>query len=94
MMAQKDQELKNILNKADLAVPDGRGLKLSGDIVCNIPGIDLMEKIIKMAADQGFTTGFLGGREEVAKQTADCLKKKYPKLKVIFAESGGGESVR
>lgn len=89
MMAQKDEELKKIINNADLAVPDGVGLKLSGNIVCNTPGADLMEELIMMSADWGFTTGFLGGRGEVAKKTAECLKKKYPKLEVAFAESGG-----
>lgn len=89
MMAQKDQQLKNILNKADLGIPDGVGLKLAGDIAYHTPGIDLMEKIIKLAGEKGFTTGFLGGRDQVAKQVAERLKKKYPKLKVVFAESGG-----
>ncbi len=89
VMAQKDEEFKNILNKANLSIPDGIGLKLSGDIVCNTPGIDLLESIIKMAADLGYTTGFLGGRDTVAEKSAECLKKKYPKLKVSFASSAG-----
>lgn len=89
MMAQKDEELKKIINQADLAIPDGIGLKLSGDIVSYTPGIDLLEELVKLAAEKAFTIGFLGGRDEVAKKTAECLKKKYPKLKVAFAESGG-----
>lgn len=89
MMAQKDAELKNIINNADLGIPDGIGLKLAGDIVCNTPGIDLMERIIELAQDKGFTTGFLGGRDNVAKKVVECLSKIYPKLKITFAESGG-----
>lgn len=89
MMAQQDKQYKDILNNADLAIPDGAGLKLATDIVCVSPGIDLMEQLIRMAEDQGFTAGFLGGREGVAKKTTKCLLKKYPKLKITFAESGG-----
>ncbi len=89
VMAQKDEEFKKILNNADLAIPDGIGLKLSGDIVCNIPGIELMEALIKMASENGFTTGFLGGRNEVAEKASERLQKKYPKLKISFAQSGG-----
>lgn len=89
VMAQKDKELKKIINKADLAVPDGIGLKLLTDIVCYTPGIDLMEKIIKMSADYGFTVGLLGGEEGVAEQAASCLRKKYPKAKIVFADYGG-----
>lgn len=89
MMAQKDQQLKNILNNADLAIPDGVGLKLTTDIVMTTPGIDLMKELIKLAANQGLTIGFLGGRDGVAKKAAECLLRKYPKLKVTFAQSGG-----
>lgn len=89
VMAQQDKELKEIINQADLAVPDGVGLKLSGDIVCNTPGIDLMERLIKLASEKGFTAGFLGGWEGVATKTAECLRKKYPKLKISYVSSGG-----
>ncbi len=89
MMSQTDLRLKDILNKSDLSVPDGVGLKLLTDIVCHTPGINLMESLIKMSSDYGFTTGFIGGKDEVAKKTAERLKKKYPNLKISFAESGG-----
>lgn len=87
--ANKDEVFKNILNKADLAIPDGVGLKFSGKITNTVPGIDLMESLIKLSAEKGFVIGFLGGREGVAEKCAECLKKKYPGLKVAFAESGG-----
>ena len=89
MMAQKDEELKKIINNADLAIPDGVGLKLALDIENISPGIDVLEELVKMAAENGFTTGFLGGKNEVAKKTAERLIKKYAKLKVVFAEFGG-----
>lgn len=89
VMAQKDKELKEVINKSDLAVPDGNGLKIATDIVCNTPGIDLMEDLIEMASDKGFTVGLLGGKDGVAKQARERLLLKYPKLKVTFADSGG-----
>ena len=89
VMSQKDEELKKIINNAELAIPDGIGLKISGDIENTTPGIDVLESLVEMAADWGATVGFLGGRGDVAKRTAECLKLKYPNLKVVFAESGG-----
>lgn len=89
VMAQKDQELKNIINSAGLAIPDGVGLRLATDIVCNTPGIDLMEALIKVAEEKGFTVALLGGKKGIAKRCAECLLRKYPKLKIVFAESGG-----
>ena len=89
MIAQGDEKFKNILNKADLSLPDGVGLKLTTDIVCHTPGIDFMEELINVSCDYGFTIGLLGGKDGVAKKASECLRKKYPKLKISFAESGG-----
>ncbi len=87
--AQKDPVFNKILNGADLSIPDGVGLELSGKVKNTFPGTDFMEELIKLAAEKGFVTGFLGGGGEVAKETVECLKKKYPELKVAFAENGG-----
>ena len=84
MTAQKDAEFKKILNESDLSIPDGKGLRIGTDIVCNTTGIDLMERLIKLADEKGLTTGFLGGRDGVAQNSVNCLRKKYPKLKVSF----------
>lgn len=89
VMAQKDPQLKKIINNAGLSIPDGTGLRLATDIVCICPGIDLMEELIKQSLDYGFTIGFLGGEEGVAEKAAKCLRKKYLKIKIVFAESGG-----
>lgn len=91
MIAQEDKELKNIINNADLAIPDGFGLKLATDIENTTPGIDVMEELVKMASDRGFTTGFLGGRDQVANKTAECLRNKYPKLKISFHNEEPGK---
>ncbi len=89
VMAQQDKELKDILNQADLAVPDGIGLKIGSDILNICPGIDLMEELIKQSLDYGFTIGLLGGKSGVAEKAADCLLRKYPKLKITFVSDGG-----
>ncbi|MEK7616512.1 MAG: WecB/TagA/CpsF family glycosyltransferase [Patescibacteria group bacterium] len=89
MMARSDKRILDIINKADLAIPDGKGLRLTGDIVCHIPGIDFMEELIKLSSEKGFTIGLLGARDGVAERCAKCLLRKYPKLNIVFAENGG-----
>lgn len=86
--AQNDPEFKKVLNEADLAVPDGVGLNWFGGVKNRVPGVDLMEDLVKLGADLGFTVGFLGGSEGIAEKTAIILKAKYPKLKVALAISG------
>lgn len=88
MAVQKDPDLKEILNKADLSLPDGVGLKLSG-IKNRITGVDFMHNLIRMAANKGYSVGFIGGKKGVAKKAAEVFKKEYPNLKVTFAEDGG-----
>lgn len=85
--AQKDNIFKKILNDADLSIPDGAGLKLSGKVKNTFAGVDFAEKLIELSAEKGFVTGFLGGEKGVAKKCAECLLKKYPKLKIAFTSS-------
>ncbi len=54
-----------------------------------VTGTDLMERLCQRSGELGFTTGFLGGEKSIAKETAERLRKKYPKLKVGYADSGG-----
>ncbi len=91
--AQNDTVFKKILNGADLSIPDGAGLKLSGKIKNTFAGTDFMEKLVGLAAEKGFTTGFLGGRDGVAKKCTECLLKKYPKLKIALVSSDTGEKI-
>lgn len=91
--AQKDRKFAEILNKADLSIPDGIGLVwagkiLGGKIEERVTGVDLADEICKMAAKNAFTMGFLGGKSNVAVKAAKCQKEKYPGLKVLFASPG------
>lgn len=54
-----------------------------------VTGTDLMENLCGKADDYGFTIGLLGGEKGVAKETAECLKKKFPRLKISFFGEGG-----
>ena len=49
MAARQDQEFWDILNQADLAIPDGVGLKLARTQIKEIiPGVDLMEQLCQL----------------------------------------------
>lgn len=93
VFASKHESFRTILNKADVSLPDGAGLvwaaKLIGKKVKDrIAGVDLMEKLCERVSKGTEIVGFLGGRNNVAEEAAECLQKKYPGLKVGFA---GGE---
>lgn len=47
-------------------------------------GIDLMEELLSLSQEKGFTTAYLGGSKKVADKLLKCLQLKYPKLKIVF----------
>lgn len=58
MLAQKDQEFRRILNQADLAIPDGWGLRLAAPGLNRVTGRELMLALIK----KGYKVYLAGGK--------------------------------
>lgn len=90
--ASKHQEYKRLLNKANLALPDGIGVFLASGLQGNplkerIPGVDFMEELCNKSRGKAVSIGLLGGKRGVAKRTAECLKEKYPWIRVAFTSS-------
>lgn len=88
MVAQKDSDFKEVLNRADLNIPDGHGLRLAG-IDNTVTGVDLMTALCQKAALEHWRVGFFGGRDGSGKLAAESLQKKFPGLRVSFIEEGG-----
>jgi N-acetylglucosaminyldiphosphoundecaprenol N-acetyl-beta-D-mannosaminyltransferase len=89
VLANKNIVFKNILSRADLALADGVGLMIAAKIMGKplkerFAGVDLVKSLCEAVAEKPITVGFLGGEEGIAEKTAECLRKKYPKLKVGF----------
>lgn len=96
VIANKNKNYKNVLNSAKLALPDGIGIVIAGKILRKgfkerITGTDLLEKLCKEVAKKPITIGFLGAGPGVAFKTAECLRKKYPGLKVALAQEEWNE---
>jgi N-acetylglucosaminyldiphosphoundecaprenol N-acetyl-beta-D-mannosaminyltransferase len=92
MLARNDKDYLKVLKSADLAVCDGIGVVWAGKMFGKkfngrVHGVDLVEKVCEFVAKRPIIVGFLGGYENVALKTAECLKKKYPELRVSFANS-------
>ncbi len=85
--AQKDQKFCEIINKADLVIPDGIGLILASKIISGnngslterIQGIDLIYRIAKNFNNpaQKIRIFFLGARDGNAKLAAQKIKKNF-----------------
>jgi N-acetylglucosaminyldiphosphoundecaprenol N-acetyl-beta-D-mannosaminyltransferase len=91
--AQKDSEFKNILNQADIAIPDGFGLILASwwlrdRIKKRVTGVDLVWRLAEKIEKTDHKLFLLGGEGNVAEEAAAKLKVKYPELKIVGAEMG------
>ena len=89
IISRKDPDYKNVLNHAEIALPDGVGVLFAGRILGErlkerITGVDFMEMLSERLSKRPITVGFLGGRDGVADETAECLKGRYPDLRVEF----------
>jgi len=94
--AASDSHFTDILNRADVAIPDGIGtvwglrkIRRLGNMnsVKRISGVDLMEELVSIADKQGVKIGLIGGKGNLAVDTLECLQKKHPKL-IGWGEDG------
>jgi len=69
MKAREDKEFREILNKADLAIADGVGLKLADKRLKRVAGTELMVELIK----KGYKTVLAGGKSGIAQKAAAKL---------------------
>ena len=79
VLAQTDEEFRQILNQADLAIPDGVGLRVG----TRVTGTGLMIKLCGLAARKGYSVFLLGGRGGVAKEAAKRLKERFANLNIV-----------
>lgn len=91
VLAQNDKEFRDIVNNANLALPDGIGLVFASKIFSHkeklterTQGIDLIYRIAKNFDNpaQKIRIFFLGARGENAKLAAQKIKKNFPNIEI------------
>ncbi len=91
--AQEDDELKTIINEADLVTPDGSGIIkgariLGTPLIERVSGVDLAKELCRMSAEQGFSIYFLGAEPGIAEAAAENLAKTFPGMKIAGTHDG------
>lgn len=91
--AQKDEQLRNIINACPIINVDGAGVILGAKMLgINIPhrvtGIDLMEELIKYSSENGYRVYFFGATEEVNRAVVEHYVEKYPNLQIAGRRNG------
>lgn len=93
MEAQKDKDLMNILQEADMVIPDGIGVVWASKyseirLTERVAGYDLTQNLMAELAATEETFYFFGGAPGVASAAARKMMKKYPGLKVVGVHNG------
>lgn len=88
MECQKDERLRDIVNSAGLATPDGMPLvwlsKLNGyPYTERVYGPDLILAFCRVAQKKGYSNFFYGGASSVPEKLVQNLHKRFPRLKVV-----------
>ncbi len=92
-LCRDDSRLMEIVNGADMCLPDGVGVIYGARILgrplkSRIPGIDFISGLFERIAAQGKTVFLLGAKPGVAELAGENLEKKYPGLKICGTSDG------
>ena len=75
MTAQKDPEVKELINNSTFQIADGVGILLAsklkkGNINSRVTGVDMMARLLKFAADDKHPIYLYGAKKEVVEKAA------------------------
>lgn len=93
MAAKEDQDLRELLNKGDLVIPDGIGLIYGSKIQKKplqerVTGFDTSIKLLEIGNEKAYSLYLLGGKDGIAKDAAKNIEKKYPNIKIAGYHHG------
>lgn len=90
--ALKNPEFADILNNADLVIPDGVGiqvgLKLKGINTERIAGIEFSYRMLEECAKSNFPVALVGAEPEIIKKAAQKLLSEIPRLNIVYMKDG------
>jgi len=85
--ARKDKSFNEILNESDLNLADGVGIVWASKVLGQpikerVTGADLINTFLKIGNENSYTFFFLGGKGDTARKAAQCIRSRFPNLKI------------
>jgi N-acetylglucosaminyldiphosphoundecaprenol N-acetyl-beta-D-mannosaminyltransferase len=98
MKAQEDAQFMQVLQQADLCIPDGIGLlyaarRYGRRLPERVPGSELVYHLAEAAAAHGWRLFLLGAQPGIAEEAAQILCRRYSDLTVAGAHAGSPDPV-
>lgn len=92
MQARQNRDLADIIQKADLVVPDGSGvvlyLRSQGESINRCPGIELAERVVQIAAEDQKQIFLIGGAPNIVDIVANGWRKKWSNIAIAGMHHG------
>ena len=93
LAAKKDPDFRQVLNGAQLSLPDGIGVVYAAKVLGRplkgrTPGVDFAQALLAWMARTGKSLFLLGAKPGVAQQAAENLCRTYPGLQVCGTHDG------
>ncbi len=93
VLAQTDEDFKDIVNTADLVTPDSSGIlhgarSMGTPLLERVSGVDIAREVCSMSAADGYSVYFLGAAPGVAELAAQKLQQACPGLRVAGTQHG------
>ncbi len=91
--AWDNKQFSEILNKADLKIPDGAGLVLAARFLNKplqerVAGIDLMKELLLLSVANSYSVYLLGGQPGVIEEAAGQIRLKYKGINICGYHHG------
>lgn len=93
LAAEKDREFRDVLNRADLVLPDGIGVVYSAKILGTplkgrVPGIDFAGRMLSVLNERGGRLFLLGARPGVAERAGENILARHPNIVLCGVQDG------
>lgn len=89
----QNETLGKIVNSCGVINADGASVIMASkflkkELPERVAGIDLMQSLVSLSQDKGYSVYLLGAKQEVVDKTAEVLQVRYPKLKIVGIHNG------
>jgi N-acetylglucosaminyldiphosphoundecaprenol N-acetyl-beta-D-mannosaminyltransferase len=92
-IARRNDDFRSNINSADLALPDGSGLKIAGKIQNtpiqeNLNGTDFTPELLRIAEQRRWSVYLYGAESAVLEACRQNIHRQYPHLAIVGAQHG------
>lgn len=88
----KNSDFAQILNNADLVIPDGVGVRIGflikGIKAKRIAGIELSKRLLEECAKEKFSVAFIGAKSNILQKSVENLTSEIQSLNVVYSQDG------